>query len=215
MRLTLTADDRNKIVDFLKDRHIPSGLGNKKEACSIAAINLALTGELTDTIPACMSRVIGKWIIRIQDAMPDSMRNSEEWRSLLPLAAGTGRDKEAERLAIIMDWMWTALKGLQPIADDRGFGDTWWAMTTERINFAAYRAYYAADSGMGYAAYHAARAADNAIATSEYSYAASSAAAAAAYIAAEAAGSAAAAAVGTWDRISPAALLRTLVEVGE
>ena len=98
---TIDADQRQAITDFLEGRHIPSGLGTAEEACSIAAINLALTGELTDHIPDCMSLVIGKWIIVVQDAVPDELRNSAEWRRLLPLAAGTGRaraDEEARQV---------------------------------------------------------------------------------------------------------------------
>lgn len=35
--------------------------GAKHEACSIAAINLALSGHLTDDIPECMLPVISRW----------------------------------------------------------------------------------------------------------------------------------------------------------
>ena len=102
----LTTEQQTAIADRLASMHLPSGLGDEENACSIAAINLALTGELTDDIPSCMSEVIGQWIIKIQDSMPDEMRNSLEWKLLLPLAAGTGREKEKERLQIILDWMW-------------------------------------------------------------------------------------------------------------
>ena len=129
----LTNEQQTAIAEKLRDMHLPSGLGDEENACSIAAINLALTGELTDAIPDCMSVVIGQWIITTQDSMPDEMRNSDRWKSLLPLAAGTGREKEKERLAIILDWMWgTVLPTLQPLADKRGFGDAWRRMTTER-----------------------------------------------------------------------------------
>ena len=144
---TITQEQEQAIRDYLAGRHIPSGLGTEEEACSIASINLALTGKLTDKIPDCMSEVIGRWIIRIQDAMPDEMRNSDKWRSLLPLAAGTGRDLEQERLAIIMDWLWvTVLPQLQPLADERGFGEAWRTMTEQRTPAAAYAAYDAARS---------------------------------------------------------------------
>lgn len=109
------------------------GLGTEEQACSIAAINLALTGELTDTVPKCMSPTIGHWIIGIQDRMPDDVRNGAAWRDLLPLAAGTGRDHEPERVAIIMDWMWgTALPIVQSIADLHGFGPQWQTMCEQR-----------------------------------------------------------------------------------
>lgn len=114
------------------------GLGTEEQACSIAAINLALTGELTDTVPKCMSPAIGHWIIGIQDRMPDDVRNGAAWRDLLPLAAGTGRDHEPERVAIIMDWMWgTALPIVQSIADLHGFGPQWQTMCEQRTPDAA------------------------------------------------------------------------------
>ncbi|MCI0679586.1 MAG: hypothetical protein L0Z63_11185 [Actinobacteria bacterium] len=91
---TITRADEKKIRDYLRGRHIPAGLGTRKEACSVAAINLALTGELTARIPDWMSPVVGRFILGVQDDMPDKMRNSPRWRRLLPLAAGTGRDPE-------------------------------------------------------------------------------------------------------------------------
>lgn len=114
------------------------GVGTNERACSIAAINLALNGRLTDEIPACMSLVIGKWIIVVQDAMPEAMRNSPEWLSLLPIAAGTGRDHEAERATIILDWMWgTVLPSLQPQADAGGYGAEWRTMCEQRTEKSA------------------------------------------------------------------------------
>lgn len=136
----------------LEGMHIPSGLGTEESACSIAAINLALTGRLSDDIPACMSTVIGKWIIPVEDAMPDEMRNGPEWRRLLPLAAGTGRDPEREkaRLALILDWMWSqVLPQLQSIADKGGFGNAWRAMCRERTRSTAAEAAWAAARAAG------------------------------------------------------------------
>jgi len=150
---TITKAQQDKIRALVTPMHLPSGLGSAKSACSVAAINLALTGELTDNIPECMSRVIGKWIIRVQDAMPDTIRNSDEWKNLLPLAAGTGRDKESERLAMVMGWMWGALENLQPLADERGFGKAWATMTAEKTSADASAAAYAASaSAAAYAA---------------------------------------------------------------
>ena len=120
---TITSDQEQAIRNYLKGRHIPAGLGDENEACSIAAINLALAGQLTDQIPDCMSPVIGRWIISVQDVIPDDMRNSLQWRDLLPLAAGTGRDPadEKARLDIILEWMWSdVLPTVQPIADRGG-----------------------------------------------------------------------------------------------
>jgi hypothetical protein len=130
---TITTEQQASIASKLASMRLPYGLGNEQSACSIAAINLALSGRLTDEIPDCMSEVIGCWIIVIQDAMPGELRNSAKWKSLLPLAAGTGREQEQERLKIILDWMWgTVLPSLQPLADQQGFGEQWQKMTTER-----------------------------------------------------------------------------------
>lgn len=139
MTSTLTPNQEQAIRDrFARQSHIPSGLGTEEAACTVAGINLALTGHLTDTVPACMSAVIGQWAIVIQDAIPAEMRDSQEWRELIPYAAGTGREHEPERLAIIMDWMWgTVLPSLQGIADTGGFGDLWRDMYTQRSAGAA------------------------------------------------------------------------------
>ena len=136
---TLTSDQFAAITTKLASMPvIPSGLGSTESACSIAAINLALSGRLTDDIPDCMSEVVGRWIITIQDAMPAEMRNSACWRGLLPLAAGTGRTMERERAKVALDWMWGAvLPQHQPIADVGGYGKKWKAMTTKRTAAAA------------------------------------------------------------------------------
>jgi hypothetical protein len=142
---TITQEQTAAIAAKLEGMTLPSGLGDEHAACSIAAINLALTGRLTDKIPPCMSAVIGQWIIGVQDAMPHDMRNSARWKSLLPLAAGTGRDHEQERLALLLDWMWgTVLPSAQPIADQNGFGGEWLTMITKRTARAAAEAAWAA-----------------------------------------------------------------------
>jgi hypothetical protein len=133
MQSTLTLQQQEAIALKLSGMLLPAGLGDEHNACSIAAINLALSGELSDDIPECMSEVIGVWIIKIQDNMPYAMRNSSEWKRLLPLAAGTGRKLEKERLAIMVDWMWeSVLPTVQPIADLKGFGQEWKNMLLER-----------------------------------------------------------------------------------
>ena len=150
---TITPEQQAAIAAYVNTHHLPSGLGTKEEACSIAAINLALTGELTDRVPACMSPVVGRWIIGVQDAMPDTMRNSIEWRNLLPLAAGTGRAHKAQRSAILLDWMWdVVLPQLQPIADKGGYGEKWKTMTNEKTADAANAAADAANAAAANAA---------------------------------------------------------------
>lgn len=131
----MTTVDTQKIADFIETHRLSKGLGTMQEPCSIGAINIALTGRLSDEIPECMSLVIGKWIREIQDSMPDEIRNSSGWKSLLSLAAGTGRDTalEQRREALLLDWMWVdVLPQLQPIADASGFGAEWCTMLTDR-----------------------------------------------------------------------------------
>ena len=144
---TITAEQEQTIRDRLVGKKLARGLGDEEAACSVAEINLALTGRLTDKIPECMSPAIGEWIIVVQDAMPDEIRWSEEWKALLPRAAGTGRDPkdEAARRGVLLEWMWgTVLPSIQPMADRLGFGAEWAAMCAERTAEAARAATWAA-----------------------------------------------------------------------
>ena len=136
-----TDEHRMKLEQYLAEHELPSGLGTEESACSIAAINLAVSGKLTDTIPDCMSKVLGQSTISLQDSMPAVMRNSERYKRLLPDMAGTGRDKEQERLAVLLNWMWTVvLPQLQPLADEKGFGEAWQDMCELKTPKAAYDA---------------------------------------------------------------------------
>jgi hypothetical protein len=229
--------DTQKIADVVNRMHLPSGLGTHENACSIAAINLALTGELTDRIPACMSEVIGRWIVVTQDAMPDSMRNSPEWKRLLPLAAGTGRAHEKERLGVLLAHMWAvSLPLIQPVADAQGFGDKWRTMTTEKTAataWAAAEAARAAAEAEEVAAWTAKAAASAARAARAAEEAATWAAEAATWAAEEAAARAAAWAAraaevwaaawaaraaevwaAAWETLNPRQLLADLIAVG-
>jgi hypothetical protein len=152
-------DDRQKIAAFLETHELSKGLGSESSPCSIAAINLALTGRLTDEIPDCMSEVIGRWIIGVQDAMTDDLRNSVRWKALLPTAAGTGRAHEPERSALILTWMFEkVLSQLQGLADEKGFGNEWRNMLTLRTPGAARAAEHAAFAAAAFAAAFAAEA---------------------------------------------------------
>ena len=174
-----TPEVKQKLEHYLTNHDLPAGLGSEDSACSVAAINLALTGELTDEIPPCMSKVLGCATILLQDAMPHDMRNSRRYKEWLPKAAGTGRDHEQERLEILLEWMWSVvLPKLQPVADLNGFGAEWAAMCRERTSCAAsaaadtatdaaYAAY--ASDAASRAAAHAAYAAD--ADTASYAYA--------------------------------------------
>jgi hypothetical protein len=200
----ITQADQTKIAELVNCMTLCYGIGTRESACSIAAINLALSGRLTDDIPECMSEVIGNWIIRIQDSMPDSVRNSREWKSLLPQAAGTGRSHETQRSKIILEWMWCkVLPQLQSTANTQGFGESWQTMCTEKTAAAA------ADA----ASADAARAARAARAAAYSAAAAADVAAAYAARAADAAYAAAYAADDFWTQVNPAGLLKQLVEV--
>jgi hypothetical protein len=230
MTQTFTQEHKAKLEQYLATHTLPSGLGAKESACSIAAINLALSGELTDEIPDCMSDVLGRAAIALQDAMPGEMRNSERYKALLPEMAGTGRKHEQERLAILLDWMWSVvLPKLQPFAESKGFGDAWKNMcqlktaasalaaaaaarvadVTRAADYAAaanYAADAAADYASAYAAAAAAAAADYAD-DAAYSYAAAdNAADAAAYAAADAGGD-------FWETVDPIGVLERMTHV--
>ena len=133
-----TTDHRLKLEAYLATHTLPEGLGDEESACTLAAINLAMSGKLTDKIPACMSEVLGKAAIALQDEMPTEMRNSLRYKSLIPDMPGTGRAQEKERLSILMDWMWSVvLPQTQPIADERGFGAQWQSMCRKKTAAAA------------------------------------------------------------------------------
>ncbi len=222
---TWTAEADVKLKAYL-DRPgyvIPRGLGTEQSACSMAAINLAFTGELTDHIPDCMSEVVGEWILIVQDAMPIAMRNSAEWKGLLPLAAVTGRDREQERLDIMMAWMWgTVLLCWQPRANELGFGAEWQRMCDQRTAVAAeavdVSVREAGDAVEAARAWEVARAAASAQRAEEVAVSAQRAARIAP-VTAEAAGDAAGWAGGAeaqaavWDAFNPIGLLERLVEV--
>ena len=238
----MTAEQEAAIRDTLATMpELAVGVGTAEKACSIAALNLALTGTLTDTIPDCMSLVIGRWIISMQDRMPATIRDSATWRELLVLAAGTGREHERARRALVLDWMWDALALVQPRADAEGYGEAWAAMLRERTaasasyaDAAAYAAAYAATAAAtaADAAAYAASAVDAdyaAAASAAYAASAVDADAEAAYAAAVTAADAhvaahvdvvyyatayaAAANATTWTAIDPISCLRRLVAV--
>jgi hypothetical protein len=182
------------------------------ERCTIAEINLVLTGTLSDDPHPCISEVIRRWVIRIQDAMPDEIRNSAAWRTSAPLIAGTGTDDErveSKRRDAIVAWMWDRLADeavLAALPDE--VRPVWDRMLAERTPAAAA---YAAHAAAAYAAHAADTAADTAAA-----YAAAHAADAAADDAADTAAHAAAAARDRqtyWRRADPAGLLARLVAI--
>lgn len=198
---TITPEQRQSITDYVASHSLMHGVGTAEAACTIASGNYAMTGVLTDDIPDCMSPVIGRWIIGIQDAMPLDRLNGPRWKGMIAGAFGTGREHEAERLKLIMDWMWTTvLPQAQPNADAGGFGPEWRAMcnlnTAKAARAAAKAAWEVAGAAQAARAAVAARAAR--------AERAARAARAAAMAAAEA----------YWNAVDPEALLDRLIAVG-
>ena len=123
---TWSPEADHRLRTFLATHELSIGGGPEAPACALVAINLALTGRPSRAIPDCMSAAIGYWIICIQTEMPDEIRNGRAWKDLLPRAAATGRDREQERLRVLLDCLWnTVLPLLQGLADRKGFGDEW------------------------------------------------------------------------------------------
>ena len=208
-----------RLTSYLATHDLPAGLGDWESACSIAAINIAISGRLSDDIPACMSMVIGKWIVVIQDAMPDAIRNSPDWKALLPLAAGTGRKLEEQRTAIALAWMWdVVLPQLQPTADVEGFGPEWRRMCVKKTRVAAANAAYkictvapfSYSTSFHAAASHAANAACPSPWDKPYTTVESALA-----LAVDSASAAAPDRVGFWATVNPCAVLRMMIEVTE
>ncbi len=229
-----TTEHRAKLEAYLAAHDIPSGLGDEDGACTIAAINLAISGKITDTIPDCMSGVLGRATISLQDAMPEELRNSARYKALIPNMAGTGRDREMDRLAVILDWMWTAvLPQIQFVADASNCGDKWRHMCNVKTSAAASDASDAASTADVFsaaadaynAAVYAARASARCAALASYAAAAADAAdaahcaarAVAFAAAADAAGAYATAtnAEGFWSKVDPITLLERMTYITE
>lgn len=230
----MTPEQTARLVTYLETHDLSKGVGTEESACMVASINLAIDGKLTDKIPECMSLAIGRWGIIIQDAMPEEMRNSREFKALIPLAAGTGRNLEKQRAAIALDWMWTkVLPQLQPIANNGGFGDAWAKMLKEKTAFAATKAAKAATkaakatTNAAYATSYAATAASNAAtyaakAAAEATFAATHATTYATYATASAAAlvadattyaAALVADADFWQKADPISCLKQMIEV--
>ena len=211
MTQDFTDDMRTKLIAYLETHDLPAGLGNEESACTLAAIRLAYDGQLNDDVIDCMSPVLGKAAMEMQDAMPSDMRNSTRYKNLIPNMPGTGREREAERLAILLDWIWTVvLPQLQPIADKGGFGVEWRHMCEEKTPDAARTAAAAAAGAAAADADAAAAAADAAARAADVTYAAYTAYAYA-YAAAAAGAAAADAARRTfWEAVDPIGVLERM-----
>ena len=90
-----------------------------------------MTAYTTGYPDSLSSPVIHGWLVPIQDAMPDTMRNSVQWKAALLDVPRTGREPDDERfrLDVIMDWMWAGVLPLmQPLANSVSYGWDWQRM---------------------------------------------------------------------------------------
>jgi len=125
------------------------GLGTVDEPCTIAAINLQLTGELTGGDPTgCMSVIVRRWTIRVQDLMPAEMLTPDDehgrrWREVAPMIAGSKHNgpPNEQRAAILLDWMWGCLGWEWETWVPSEVHDAWRRLLEERTVGCAYAAY--------------------------------------------------------------------------
>lgn len=109
--------DQQKVADYLPELNLTHGRGSDAQnACSIAAINLALSGKLSDEPTPCMSLPLRAWVIAVQDVMPIWMmqptdEHGDRWRAALPLVAGTIDIPSQIIHDRVRDWAWRALGG--------------------------------------------------------------------------------------------------------
>ena len=218
---------QERIRAYLPGVELTHGVGtDAQHACTIAAINLALSDRLTDETPDCADEALCRWVIPVQDAMPAEMleagdEHGDRWRALIPCIAGTRDDgREEARRELFLAWMWDRLGDEAVVAAvPLAARPAWETMLRERTVGAAKSAATAAKSATAaaYAANLAAyTAAYTAAAADLAAYAAKSAATTAnlaAYTAAYTAADAAVAAY--WRRADPAGLLLRLVTCGE
>ena len=145
MNQPTTAIDYPALTEALTSVELTHGRGSDAHhACSIAFLNLQLTGELTDELHPCMSPVVRSWVIAVQDAMPLDMlaagdEHGDRWRAVLPYVAGsaTAGPTDAERVAILLDWMWACLSYEWETWVPESAHDAWRTMLTERTPTAA------------------------------------------------------------------------------
>ena len=148
---TPKAEERLRAYLARPDYIIPRGTGTREAASSMAAIYMALTGELSNRPPECMSYVIGRWIELLQDEIPHEIRNDAAWRELLALAARIDRKHDSERLDILVSWVWeTVLPTLESVADKYDVGKSWSRAVVVRSVRSATSAAKAIESALAY-----------------------------------------------------------------
>lgn len=139
----ITEDTRASLRAALLDEtiHLGMGVGTlDDERCTMAAINLVLTGVLDDGGHPCVSEAIRYWVIRIQDVIPDWIRNGVAWRTAAVGIAGSAAppDVELARVQMLLTWMWDRLADPAVLAGvPVGIRPAWDVMLRERTAAAA------------------------------------------------------------------------------
>ena len=86
---------QSQVATFVTAATLGQGLNDSQTPCTIAAINLTLTGRFTDNCPECMSPELCDFVVILQDSLSHECRNSPEWKSVIPLLLNT-KDQNAE-----------------------------------------------------------------------------------------------------------------------
>ena len=134
-RTYLTPEARERLQNYLGCHQLYAGIGDYHNTCSLGAVNLALGNGVTDQTPTCMSEVISSWIRIIQDVIPSSVLNSDEWKKALVASVNTGNNPAAEnrRIELIIKWIWEqVLPSIKHIASQEDFGPTWAYICADR-----------------------------------------------------------------------------------
>lgn len=130
---TDTGEEVSELVEYLKDHELSMGLRSENgETCSMGAINLVFRGELSDEALPGMSVVVWRWIVRVQDAYPSSMRNSPEWKALLPVAAVSPKSKEPAQIKLLLEVVFEEAIVLLNTPRLNGYQHEWEGMVREK-----------------------------------------------------------------------------------
>jgi hypothetical protein len=100
-----------KVAAYVASVRLSEGLGSVENPCTIGAINVALNGVLTDDPTCCMSPTLTEFVIEIQDSISSYVRNSPEWREIIPLLLNT-RDQETEIEQHVLELRWVVLEAV-------------------------------------------------------------------------------------------------------
>ena len=102
---------RAKFAETLAGLKLVHGVGEAGDgtACTESALQLALTGRLTDDLHPCVDPAVHRWVIRTQDRLDEATLNGP-WKELAPRIVGTAG--LPDRLGKIMETMWDALASL-------------------------------------------------------------------------------------------------------